>query len=188
MADGIAVAKPGELPFQILSEHLDEIVTVGEDDLSRAVLQLLERTKLLVEPAGAAAVAALLSYPELFAQDRCVVPILSGGNIDPALLLQVIRHGMSSAGRYLLMRVRMPDRPGEIAAVLAEVAACHINLLDIVHERLASTLETGEVQVALQLEIRSEAEHEALRHRLHLLGYAVDEQPCSDALYHRRRA
>ncbi|MGV9801968.1 threonine ammonia-lyase [Mycobacterium sp. NPDC003449] len=186
MADGIAVARPGDVPFQTIKERLEQVLVVSEDELSAALLRLLERTKLLVEPAGAASVAAMLEHPDQFAQDRCVVPVLSGGNIDPALLLQVIRHGMSSAGRYLSMRVRMPDRPGEMATLLAELARCRVNLLDIVHERIAPSLETGEVQVALQVEIRGHRDRDNLWSRLAALGYTVDEASAKGAVYHRR--
>ncbi|MDE8649886.1 threonine ammonia-lyase [Rhodococcus qingshengii] len=173
MADGIAVAQPGAVPFAIIRDQVDRVLTVSESDLSRAVLQLLERAKMMVEPAGAAAVAALLAYPEVFADDRCVVPVLSGGNIDPALLLQVIRHGMSSAGRYLSLRVRMPDRPGEMARLLDDLARCQVNLLDLVHERMALALEPDEVQVALQVETRGERDRDALKGRLRVLGHTL---------------
>lgn len=173
MADGIAVAQPGAVPFAIIRDQVDRVLTVAESDLSRAVLQLLERAKMMVEPAGAASVAALLAYPEVFADDRCVVPVLSGGNIDPALLLQVIRHGMSSAGRYLSLRVRMPDRPGEMARLLDDLARCQVNLLDLVHERMALALEPDEVQVALQVETRGERDRDALKGRLRVLGHTL---------------
>jgi threonine dehydratase len=173
MADGIAVSRPGAVPFGVVREHVDRVLTVSENDLSRAVLMLLERTKLLVEPAGAAGVAALLAYPEFFEGDSCVVPVLSGGNIDPALLLQVIRHGMTSAGRYLSLRVRMPDRPGEMARLLAGLARCEVNLLDIVHERVAPALEPEEVQVALQIETRGERSQARLQTELLDLGYTL---------------
>ena len=133
MADGIAVACPGELTLAHCAELVDEVRTVTEEDLSRALLFCLERAKLVVEPAGVAAVAAVLADPAAFAPP--VVAVLSGGNIDPVLLLKVVQHGMAAAGRYLSLRLRVPDRPGSLAAVLAELAAVGANVLEVEHER-----------------------------------------------------
>ena len=117
MADGIAVGLPGVVPFAIVRELVDGIETVSEESLSRALLFLLERAKLVVEPAGAAAVAHLLDSGS-GAYQGPVVAVLSGGNIDPVLLLRIIRHGMAAAGRYLQFRVRVPDSPGSLARLL----------------------------------------------------------------------
>ena len=105
------------------------MVTVTEETLSRALLLCLERAKQVVEPAGAAGVAALLEHPE--AIETPVVAVLSGGNIDPLLLAKVLRHGLSAAGRYLIFRCQLPDRPGALATLLAEVAALGANVLDV---------------------------------------------------------
>jgi len=152
MADGIAVGCPGEVPFAAIQEHVDEIVTVSEESLSRALLLLMERAKLVVEPAGAAAVAAILDDPTRFPTPT--VAVLSGGNIDPLLMMRVIRHGMAAAGRYLFFRVRIPDLPGGLAKLLADLAAVEANVLDVVHERTSPTLRLDEVEVALQVETR----------------------------------
>ena len=114
MADGIAVGLPGDLPFAAVRDHVDDILTVSEESLSRALLALVERAKLVVEPAGAAAVAALLDDPTAF--ETPAVAVLSGGNIDPLLLGKVIRHGMAAAGRYLYLQVSIPDLPGGLAS------------------------------------------------------------------------
>ena len=106
MADGIAVAEPGDLTTAILAGLSAQVVTVSEENLSRALLLCLERAKQLVEPAGAAGVAAMLEHPALFVPP--VVVVLSGGNIDPLLLAKVLRHGLSAAGRYLAFRCRLP--------------------------------------------------------------------------------
>jgi threonine dehydratase len=156
MADGIAVACPGEVPFGLVRDLCDGMVTVTEDWLARALVMLLERAKLVVEPAGAAAVAAVLADPSAF--DPPVVAVLSGGNVDPLLMLRVIRHGMAASGRYLSFRVRIRDRPGALARLLAELAAADANVLDVIHERTKSQLHVDEVEVALQLETRG-AEH-----------------------------
>ena len=152
MADGIAVPAPGELTFAHVSELVDEMRTVTEEDLSRALLFCLERAKLVVEPAGVAAVAAVLADPASFAPPVAVV--ISGGNIDPVLLLKVVQHGMAAAGRYLSLRLRVPDRPGSLAAVLAELAAVGANVLEVEHERTATRLDVGEVEVFVVLETR----------------------------------
>ncbi|MGH8776348.1 MAG: threonine ammonia-lyase [Jiangellaceae bacterium] len=158
MADGIAVACPGEVPFGLVRSLVDGVVTVTEDSLSRALVLLLERAKLVVEPAGAAAVAAVLSEPATF--EPPLVAVVSGGNVDPLLLLRVIRHGMAASGRYLSFRVRIPDQPGALARLLSELASADANLLDVVHERTGAQLHVDEVEVALQVETRG-PEHRA---------------------------
>lgn len=171
MADGIAVGCPGEVPFAMIQEYVDSVVTVTEESLSRALVLLLERAKLVVEPAGAAAVAALLDDPGAY--EPPVVAVLSGGNIDPLLLLRVIRHGMAAAGRYLALRVRVPDAPGGLARLLADLAAVDANVLDVVHERTASTLSIDEVEIALQLETRGPEHCERVLGKLRESGYRV---------------
>jgi threonine dehydratase len=152
MADGIAVPAPGELTFAHVRELVDEMRIVTEEDLSRALLFCLERAKMVVEPAGVAAVAAVLADPTSFAPP--VVAVVSGGNIDPVLLLKVVQHGMAAAGRYLSLRLRVPDRPGSLAAVLGELAAVGANVLEVEHQRTGSLLDIGEVEVFVVLETR----------------------------------
>ncbi len=171
MADGIAVGCPGEVPYAIVRELVDSIETVSEDALSRAVLFLLERAKLLVEPAGAAAVARLLEAGERV-QKGPVVAVLSGGNIDPLLLLRIIRHGLAVAGRYLQFRVRVPDRPGSLAALLADLATADANVLGIEHVRTSATLPVDQVEIAVQLEAKGAAHCEELLRGLRAKGYA----------------
>ncbi len=174
MADGIAVGCPGEVPFRAISEYVDDIVTVSEESLSRALLMLLERAKLVVEPAGAAAVAALMDHPDRFPTPA--VAVLSGGNVDPLLLMRVIRHGMASAGRYLFFRVRIPDLPGGLARLLKELADLDANVLDVVHERTSAHLHLDEVEVAMQVETRGTPHAERVLSRLRECGYHVSEQ------------
>ncbi|SFP33794.1 threonine dehydratase [Saccharomonospora viridis] len=152
MADGIAVGEPGPITFEHVRSLVDDVVTVGEESLSRAVLLCLERRKLVVEPAGAAAVAALLEHPGVF--EPPIVAVLSGGNVDPLLLLQIIQHGMTAAGRYLSLRLRVPDRPGSLARVLSLVGELGANVLDVEHSRISGRLAMGEVEIALKLETR----------------------------------
>jgi threonine dehydratase len=173
MADGIAVGCPGDVPFRAIQQHVDEMVTVSEESLSRALLMLLERAKLVVEPAGAAAVAALLDQPTRF--ETPAVAVLSGGNVDPLLLMRVIRHGMAAAGRYLSFRVRIPDTPGGLARLLAELADVEANVLDVVHERTSTQLTLDEVEVALQVETRGGEHATRVLARLRERGYHVSE-------------
>ena len=173
MADGIAVGCPGEVPFHAIERYVDEIVTVSEESLSRALLMLLERAKLVVEPAGAAAVAAMLDHPDRFTTPA--VAVLSGGNVDPLLLMRVIRHGMAAAGRYLNFWVRIPDLPGGLARLLGELAGVEANVLDVVHERTSAHLHLDEVEVALQVETRDTAHAERVLSRLRERGYRVTE-------------
>ena len=169
MADGIAVARPGEVPFGLIREHLDEVVTVTEEAMSQALIGLLERAKMLVEPAGAVGVAALLSQPERF--DGPVVPVLSGGNIDALLLLEVIRHGLASGGRFLMFRVRISDRPGELMRLLTTLAEMDVNILNVHHDRGSEALGVREVEVALQVATRGPEHRGEVWRRLEQLGY-----------------
>jgi len=173
MADGIAVGLPGDVTFAAVREHVDEIVTVSEESLSRALLALVERAKMVVEPAGAAAVAAILDDPTRYATPT--VAVLSGGNIDPLLLGKVIRHGMAAAGRYLYLRVCIPDLPGGLAKLLGELGDAGANILEVVHERISPTLNLDEVEVRIQMETRGEPHAEKVLVRLRERGYRVIE-------------
>jgi len=173
MADGIAVGLPGDITFAAVRDYVDEIVTVSEESLSRALLALVERAKMVVEPAGAAAVAALLDDPTAY--ETPAVAVLSGGNIDPLLLGKVIRHGMASAGRYLHLRVCIPDLPGGLARLLTEVGEAGANILEVAHERISPSLHLDEVEVQLQMETRGEPHAEKVRARLRECGYRVYE-------------
>ncbi|MFC5997988.1 threonine ammonia-lyase [Quadrisphaera sp. GCM10027208] len=171
MADGIAVGRPGDVPFAVVRELVDDIRTVGEEAISQALLHLLERAKLVVEPAGAVGVAALMAEPGAF--EPPVVVVLSGGNIDPLLLLRVIRHGMASAGRYLSLRVRVADRPGSLAGLLAVLADADANVLEVEHVRTGAALSVDEVEIGLQLETRGPEHCDAVLDRLRSEGYPV---------------
>jgi threonine dehydratase len=175
MADGIAVGCPGDVPFAAVRAHVDGFVTVDEEALSQALLMLIERAKLVVEPAGAVGVAALMQHPEQF--ETPAVVVLSGGNVDPLLLMNVIRHGMAAAGRYLAFHVRIPDRPGGLARLLAELAAVEANVLDVVHERTSAHLHLGEVEVGLQVETRGAEHTERVLGQLRGQGYRVTASP-----------
>ncbi|MGH3356408.1 MAG: threonine ammonia-lyase [Nocardioidaceae bacterium] len=172
MADGIAVGCPGQVPFAGIQKFVDEVVTVSEESMSTALLHLLERAKMVVEPAGAAGVAAVLERPGQL--DGPLVAVLSGGNIDPLLLMRVIRHGMAAAGRYLSFRVRIPDHPGALARLLAELAGVEANVLDVVHQRTSAQLHLDEVEVALQVETRGADHRQRVLERLRSAGYPCE--------------
>ena len=153
MADGIAVGLPGAVPFEVIRSTVDRVDTVSEAALSRAMLQLLEHSKLVVEPAGAAGVA-LLNESTGLAWTGPIVVVLSGGNIDPLLMLRIIRHGMVAAGRYLQFRVVMPDRPGSLARLIADCAAADANVVEVEHMRHDANLLIDEVDILIQLETK----------------------------------
>ena len=171
MADGIAVGRPGDVPYAVVRELVDEVRTVSEEAISQALLHLLERAKLVVEPAGAAGVAALLTSPLAF--EPPVVVVLSGGNIDPLLMLRVIRHGMASAGRYLSFRVRVRDRPGSLAALLAVLAETDANVLEVEHLRTGATLSIDEVEIGLRLETKGPEHCDQVLATLREKGYPL---------------
>ncbi|QFU86228.1 threonine ammonia-lyase [Amycolatopsis sp. YIM 10] len=171
MADGIAVGAPGPVSYAHVAQMVDDVVTVTEEALSRAVLLCLERRKLVVEPAGAAAVAALLQHPGAF--EPPIVAVLSGGNVDPLLLLQIIQHGMTAGGRYLKLRLRVPDRPGSLASVLSKVSELGANVVDVEHSRISGALRLGEVDVSLNLETRGPEHCTAVAADLQRAGFRV---------------
>jgi threonine dehydratase len=172
MADGIAVGMPGDVPYALVRDLVDAIETVSEEALSRALLFVLERAKLVVEPAGGAAVAHLLERAGQHV-DGPVVAVLSGGNIDPLLLLRILRHGMAAAGRYLQFRVRVPDRPGNLAHLLADCAAVDANVLEVEHIRTGTAITVDEVEIGLQLETRGREHCEEVLRALRGKGYKL---------------
>ena len=172
IAEGIAVKQPGTLTSSILRELLDDIVTVSDDEISQAIVLLLERTKLLVEGAGAASVAAVLGGKAGGQGD--VVALLSGGNIDPTLLIQVMRHGLTRAGRFLVVRTRLGDRPGELIKLLQLVAEERANVVSVEHHREGMRLPIGQTEVELTLAMRDDAHCEELRTTLAEQGFPVE--------------
>lgn len=152
IADGIAVARPGEMTFPLVHELVDQIVTVEEDELARAVLAVLERTKLVVEPAGAAGVAAILGGHLEPTGPTAVV--LSGGNIDPLLMQRIIALGLVASGRYMTMRIPLPDRPGQLATVSEILARVGANVIEVLHTRHDLGLTVGDVVLQVSVETR----------------------------------
>ena len=172
IAEGIAVKQPGTLTSAILGELLDEVVTVTDEQISHAIVLLLERTKLLVEGAGAASVAAVLAGKVPGDDEACL--ILSGGNIDPTLLIQVMRHGLTQAGRFLVVRTRLGDRPGELIKLLQLVAEERANVVSVEHHREGMELPIGQTEVELTLAMRDEVHCDELRATLAERGYPAE--------------
>ncbi|MFD5076132.1 threonine ammonia-lyase [Streptomyces sp. NPDC058371] len=171
MADGIKVGRPGDVPFRIVQNLVDDVVTVEENHLSSALLLCLERAKLVVEPAGASPVAALLSEPGAF--EGPVVAVLSGGNVDPLLMQRILRHGMAAAGRYLAVTLRLTDRPGALATLLGVLSVADANVLDVSHVRTDPRLGLTEVEVELHLEMKGPEHCAEVNRALREAGYTV---------------
>ena len=172
IADGIAVKSVGERTGPILDEVLDDLVSVTDDEICRAIVLLLERSKLVVEGAGAVGVAALLAG-KAGGQGRAVA-ILSGGNIDPTVLISVMRHGLTSAGRYLVVRSRLQDRPGELIKLLKLVAEERGNVVSVEHHREGMDVPVTESEIELTVAMRDEHHCAVLLESLRSLGYAVE--------------
>jgi len=169
IADGIAVKRPGELTLAHVDALVDEVVTVTDGELASAVVLLLERTKLVVEPAGAAGVAALLAGKAT--GPGPIVATLSGGNIDPLVLQHLVTGGLASVGRYATLRTRVADAPGALSRLLTLVAEQRANVVGVAHHRLEHRLELGQVEVVLELETRGKDHVAALERTLSEAGY-----------------
>ncbi|HAE84195.1 MAG TPA: threonine ammonia-lyase [Ktedonobacter sp.] len=174
IADGIAVKRPGTLTFSIIQRLVDDVVLVNDEAIISAVLLLMERNKMLVEGAGAAGVAALLSGMVKLKGKKVLVP-LTGGNIDINLVSRFIEHGLAAAGRYFVMHTRLTDRPGELMRLLGIIAEMRINVIDVRHQRISSRLPIMQREETLTLETRDRAQCEQLLQRLREAGYIVEE-------------
>jgi threonine dehydratase len=175
MADGIAVRAPSELTLEHIRAHVDAVITVTEEEISRAVLLLVERAKAVVEPAGAVGLAALLAGK--VDGDGPAIAVLSGGNVDPLLLTRLIEHGLSAAGRYLRLRIVLDDRPGALAGATDAVARLGLNVLDVEHHRAGVHLAPDEVEVLLTVETRDPDHRDEVVAALRAQGFAVDLLP-----------
>ena len=178
IADGIAVSKPGRIPFELIRKHIDKVVTVSENDIAKAILVLLERSKQVVEPAGAVAVAALMSG-KAKAKGKTVA-ILSGGNMDPLLLQRVIRHGLSTADRYTNFSVMLPDRPGQLALTAEVIASAHANVIEVLHTRHGNGLQISEVELNLSVETSGHKHRMAVVDALEKAGLRPKLQPARE--------
>jgi len=172
LADGIAVKSVGELTGRILEDNLDDMVSVTDEEICSAVVLLLERSKLVVEGAGAVGVAALLAG-KAGGQGKALA-LLSGGNIDPTMLISVMRHGLTLSGRFLVLRTRLQDRPGELIKLLKSVAQERANVISVEHHREGMDVPVTESEVELTVAMRDEHHCSVLLESLRSLGYQVE--------------
>lgn len=170
IADGIAVGTPGRITFAIVRDLVDEVVTVSDDETASALLVLLERAKLVVEPAGAVGIAALLSgrIPD----PGRTVAVLSGGNIDPLMMERVISRGLVASDRYMTLRIGLPDRPGQLAVISALIAEANANVVEVLHTRHGTGTQISEVQIDISVETRGKPHQAVVLSRLEEAGYA----------------
>lgn len=169
IADGIAVAVPGELTFAFARELVDEVVTVSEDDIARAILVLVERAKLVVEPAGATSVAAILAGR--VADLGTTVAVLSGGNIDPLMLEKVIAYGLTASDRYLKMVIGLADKPGQLATISRILADVNANVIEVLHTRHNKGLQVTQVELEVSVETRGPDHVQTVLESLRHAGY-----------------
>ena len=172
IAEGMAAKKPGELTRAILEDRLHDLVIVSDDEIAEAIVVLLERAKLVAEGAGAAPVAALLSGK--VGGDGPACALLSGGNIDPTLLIEVARHALTRSGRFLVIRTRLSDRPGELAKLLTSIAGERVNVLAVEHHREGMDLPLAEAEVELTLATKHESHCGEVLDRMREWGYVVE--------------
>ena len=172
MADGIAVKNVCDLTLSHVQAYVDDVVTVSEEEISQALLLLVERAKAVVEPAGAVSLAAVLAGR--IPGSGPVAVILSGGNVDPLLLMKVIDHGMSAAGRYLVLRIVMGDQPGALATLTAAIAELGLNVLEVEHHRSGARLGVNEVEVLVTLETRDPEHRGETVEALQQTGFRVE--------------
>ena len=172
IADGIFVKKPGDLTMSILDDVLDDMVDVDDEAISEAIVLLLERTKLVVEGAGAVGIAALRTGK--VGGSGPVAILLSGGNIDPSLLISVMRHGLTVGGRYLVVRTRVPDRPGELVRLLTLIAEERVNVVSVEHHREGMDVPVAQTEIELTLLTRDQEHVAVLLDAMASWGYEVE--------------
>ncbi|MDE3205861.1 MAG: threonine ammonia-lyase [Acidobacteriota bacterium] len=172
MADGIAVAECSDLTLAHAQAFVDSVITVDEEQISRAMVLAVERAKAVVEPSGAASLAAVMGG--LVPGHGPVVAVLSGGNVDPLLLMKMVEHGLTAAGRYLTLRIVMTDRVGALAALTGDLARLRLNVLDVEHHRSGIPLAISEVEIQVTAETRDRAHHDEVVGELAARGYHVE--------------
>lgn len=176
VADGIAVRKPGAIPYEMVQKYVDDIVTVDEEEIANAILLLLEREKTVVEGAGAVPLAALLQQKIPQVDGKVAVMVLSGGNIDVTLISRIIERGLVKDGRLVRLNIRLPDRPGSLARFTTAIAEQGANVVEIYHNRALSHLSLNEVQVDVTLETRGREHIQELTRALSEKGWQVQEE------------
>jgi threonine dehydratase len=180
IADGIAVKRPGDLTLPIIRELVDEVVEVSDDEIARGIVHCVQRSKLVVEGAGAAGIAALLAAKVATKPGDVVCTVLCGGNIDGNLLARVIEQVMVRQGRYILLKVLVVDRPGSLSRLIEQVAKAGANIIDIFHRRALWLAPLGKVGVELVLEVRDNTHGREVREALEGAGYHVEPERPGD--------
>jgi threonine dehydratase len=180
IADGIAVKRPGALTLPIITEFVDEIVTVTEDEIAAGIFHSVQHAKLVAEGAGAAGVAALVAGKINVEKNDTVCAVICGGNIDPNLLSRVLEQVMARQGRYILLKLMVVDRPGALAGLTAEVARTGANVIDLFHRRAMWLAPLGKVGVELVLEVRDNAHAREVESHLESVGYHVVRETQGD--------
>ncbi|WAH38917.1 threonine ammonia-lyase [Alicyclobacillus dauci] len=170
IADGIAVRRPGDIPYALATRYIDDIVTVEEEEISRSMVLLLERCKLVAEGAAGACIAAAI-HKKIPNNLGNVVCILSGGNVDVTVLSRIIEHGLIESNRYLRMAVTLDDRPGSLRDLLDIVATLRANVLSVNHHRVGTHIHLGQTEVELDLETRDKAHIDLIYNTLTQAGY-----------------
>jgi threonine dehydratase len=172
IADGIAVKTPGELPLSYISRYVDDMVTVSDDEIAASILLLLERTKMVVEPAGAVALAAAINKKAAIAEQR-VVSVLSGGNIDVSFIHKVVENGLITRGRQIKFCTVMPDTPGSLKDFSIIVADCRANIIMVQHDRLQTGLSLNDAILHVACEVSSREHGDELVRRLEAAGHKI---------------
>jgi threonine dehydratase len=172
IADGIAVKKIGKLTFSVIQKYVDDIVTVKDEEIAHAILNLLERSKLVVEGAGAVGVAALM-YNKIDVKNSNIVVLLSGGNIDVNMISRIIEKGLIESGRYIRLATVIPDQPGTLNSLLKTVASVKANVISIFHNRARQDVAIGQAEVELELETRDSEHASQLIQLLKKQGYRI---------------
>ncbi|MEK6966437.1 MAG: pyridoxal-phosphate dependent enzyme, partial [Thermoproteota archaeon] len=160
IADGISVKNPGKTTFKIINELIDDIVLVDDTQIIKTMFLLLERAKMVVEPAGAVSLAYLLKAKP--SPRKKVVPILAGGNVDMYLLGQIVAKGLTNMGRMIKIFILLPDKPGALKEVVDEIATLNANIVEVVHDRLSSKVPAGSAGVTLSLETEDQSHADKL--------------------------
>lgn len=169
IADGISVKSPGELTFEICSKYLDDVVTIDDVSIVETMFTLMEREKVVVEPAGAASLAYVLSSGKI-KNSQNIISILSGGNIDMYLLGQIVSKGLMQMGRLVKIFIQLPDKPGALKSIVDKIAELSVNIVQVEHDRLSSNVAAGSAGVYLSLELENE------KHSRKLLDFLKQEK------------
>lgn len=162
IADGISVKSPGKMPLRIIKEYVDEIVVVNDLAIVKAMFLLMERSKIVTEPAGAASLAYLISNRKNLSRDKNIVSILSGGNVDMYLLGQVVAKGLMQTGRMIKIFIELTDKPGALKRIVDEISLANINIVEVAHDRLSSNISAGTAGVYLSLELENKEQSNTL--------------------------